>query len=147
MGHGGIHTGCFLRDRKTGHTYAFTGSWYDMSDILLHNLRHRFPEVNFIGMRLLAKRDAGYFIRNYAGSYGKEYEDLMRSWKKIKSFSIKSSGYNTYFGLCANSISEDTDFEDKEDATKAQIRSAFKKSLNGKKMNKKVLSEFIELVA
>ena len=147
LGHGGIHTGCFLRDRKTGHTYAFTGSWYDMSDILLHNLRHRFPEVNFIGMRLLAKRDAGYFIRNYAGSYGKEYEDLMRSWKKIKSFSIKSSGYNTYFGLCANSISEDTDFEVKEDATKAQIRSAFKKSLNGKKMNKKVLSEFIELVA
>ena len=71
----------------------------------------------------------------------------MRSWKKIKSFSIKSSGYNTYFGLCANSISEDTDFEVKEDATKAQIRSAFKKSLNGKKMNKKVLSEFIELVA
>ena len=41
----------------------------------------------------------------------------------------------------------ETDFEVKEDATKAQIRSAFKKSLNGKKMNKKILGEFVELVA
>ena len=34
-----------------------------------------------------------------------------------------------------------------EDATKAQIKSAFKKSLNSKKMNKKVLSEFMEYIA
>ena len=35
----------------------------------------------------------------------------------------------------------------KEDATKAEIKRAFGKSLKGKKMNKKILSEFIELVA
>ena len=35
----------------------------------------------------------------------------------------------------------------KEDATKAQIKSAFVKSLKNKKMNKKILGEFIELVA
>ena len=34
-----------------------------------------------------------------------------------------------------------------EDATKAEIKRAFAKSLKGKKMNKKILSEFIELVA
>ena len=34
-----------------------------------------------------------------------------------------------------------------EDATKVQIKRAFAKSLKGKKMNKKILSEFIELVA
>jgi len=147
MGQSGVHTGCFLRDRKTGHNYAFSGGWYDMTDILLRNLRDRFPEVNFIGMRLLASRDAGYFIRNYYGSYGDEYEKLMRNWKKNKSFAIKKSGYHTYFGLSSNCLSEDTDFEVKEDATKAQIKSAFVKSLKSKKMNKKVLSEFIELVA
>ena len=35
----------------------------------------------------------------------------------------------------------------KEDATKAEIKRAFGKSIKGKKMNKKILSEFIELVA
>jgi hypothetical protein len=34
-----------------------------------------------------------------------------------------------------------------EDASKSQIKSAFVKSLKTKKMNKKVLGEFIELVA
>jgi ribosomal protein L23 len=39
------------------------------------------------------------------------------------------------------------EFEVAEDATKTQIKSAFIKSLKSKKMNKKVLGEFIELVA
>ena len=34
-----------------------------------------------------------------------------------------------------------------KDATKAQIKRAFNKSLKNKKMNKKILGEFIELVA
>ena len=34
-----------------------------------------------------------------------------------------------------------------DDVTKVQIKRAFVKSLKGKKMNKKVLGEFIELVA
>ena len=39
------------------------------------------------------------------------------------------------------------DFEVQDDATKAQIKRAFFKSLKNKKMNKKILGEFIELVA
>ena len=38
-------------------------------------------------------------------------------------------------------------FKVAEDASKAQIKSAFVKSLSSKKMNKKILGEFIELVA
>ena len=71
----------------------------------------------------------------------------MKVWKKSRSCSIKSSGYHTYFGLSSSALDNETEFEVNDDATKAQIRSAFKKSLNGKKMNKKVLGEFIELVA
>ena len=41
----------------------------------------------------------------------------------------------------------DDEFEVKEDATKAEIKRAFAKSLKVKKLNKKVLSEFIEIVA
>ena len=36
---------------------------------------------------------------------------------------------------------------DLDSLTKAQIRSAFKKSLNKSKFNRKILSEFVELVA
>ena len=72
---------------------------------------------------------------------------MMKVWKKHKSCSIKNSGYHTYFGLSSSALDNETEFEVNDDATKAQIRSAFKKSLNGKKMNKKVLGEFIELVA
>jgi ribosomal protein L23 len=44
-------------------------------------------------------------------------------------------------------MNQETDFEVQEDATKTQIKSAFMKSLRTKKMNKKILGEFIELVA
>ena len=54
---------------------------------------------------------------------------------------------HVYFGLSSTSLGNDTEFEVKEDATKAQIKKAFNKSLKNKKMNKKILGEFIELVA
>ena len=41
----------------------------------------------------------------------------------------------------------DAEFDVEEDATKAQIKRAFVKSLKTKKLNKKVLGEFISLVA
>ena len=71
----------------------------------------------------------------------------MKIWRKQKAFSIKNIGYDTYFGLSSSALDNDTEFEVKEDATKSQIRSAFKKSLNSKKMNKKILGEFVELIA
>ena len=71
----------------------------------------------------------------------------MNDWKKTKSFSIKKSGYHTYFGLSSAALSQDSEFEVSEDASKSQIKSAFATSLKGKKMNKKILGEFIELVA
>ena len=49
--------------------------------------------------------------------------------------------------MSANALSQDAEFEVSEDATKAQIKSAFAKSLKTKKLNKKVLGEFISLVA
>ena len=141
-----INYGTFLRCRKTGRTYAFRGDWYAQTDVYLQNLRDKFSDVNFIGIRVVSQREGGSFIRRYAGSYGDKYEKLIRDWKKNKSCSIKNSGYHTYFGLSSSALDNEIDFEVNEDATKAQIRTAFKKSLNGKKMNKKILGEFVELV-
>ncbi len=70
----------------------------------------------------------------------------MKRWKKERSFTIKNSGYHSYFGLSATALSNEDEFEVQQDATKAQIKRAFVKSLKTKKMNKKILGEFIELV-
>ena len=147
LGINSIGSNAFLRDRKTGNTYSLNVEWYGFTDVLLRNLRDKFPSVNFIGMRILESRDASSFIRHYTGWIGPEYDKIMNMWKKEKTFSIKNSGYHTYFGLSSSALANDAEFDVAEDATKSQIKSAFVKSLRGKKMNKKVLGEFIKLVA
>ena len=149
MGSQYINENCIIRNRKTGHTYscAGLGHWADVSDLLIKDLRQSFPHTNFIGIRILANRDASQFIRRYTGYEDDSYHKINLRWKKEKSFAIKNSGYHTYFGLSSSSLSNDDGFEVQEDATKAQIKRAFVKSLKNKKMNKKVLGEFVELVA
>ena len=146
---GTCHIGpnAYLRDRKTGITYSLDCEWYQFTDVLLNNLRDKFKDINFIGIRVLESRDAGSFIRRYCGYLSAETDKTMAIWKKQRAFSLKNSGYHTYFGLSANALSQDADFEVAEDATKTQIKSAFAKSLKSKKMNKKILGEFVELVA
>ena len=147
IGTGTIRYNSFLRDRKTGNTYSLDCEWYEMTDILLRNLQDTFKDTNFIGIRVLESRDAGAFIRRYCGYHGELHDKTMSAWKKKKAFSIKSSGYNTYFGLSSNALSQDSEFNVADDATKTQIKSAFVKSLRSKKMNKKILGEFVELIA
>jgi len=139
----------FLRDRSLGKTYSFSSMdvYSDMTDIFLENLRDKFQDMNFIGIRIVENRDAGHFVRRYTGYEGDYYEKVMKEWRKDKAFSIKNSGYHRYFGLSSKMLNTDAQFDPNHDATKAQIKRDFIKSLKGKKMNKKILSEFIELVA
>jgi hypothetical protein len=137
----------FLRDRKIGTTYKFEYGYYEYTDTLLRNLKDKFPTVNFIGIRVINGRDASRFVNLYHYQHDKEYIKIMSDWKKMKSFTITKSGYDAYFGLSSSALSQDTEFEVAEDASKSQIKSAFAKSLKSKKMNKKVLGEFIELIA
>ena len=139
---------CFLRCRKTGRTYSFGEGWYgsaSYTDAFLKNLRDKFPNMNFIGIRLLTSGDSYSFLSAHLD--GTDLINARVVWRNTKTASIKTSGYHTYFGLSSNALSNDTEFEVKEDATKADIKKAFAKTLKGKKMNKKILSEFIELVA
>ena len=145
MGTAHVGYGCFLRDRKTGNTYNMGDNWYEMTDILLQNLRDNFTDTNFIGIRVLESRDANSFIRRYTET--EAFDKIRAQWKKERAFAIKNSGYHTYFGLSASALANESEFEVGEDATKTQIKSAFVKSLRNKKMNKKVLNEFVELVA
>ena len=143
MGTRNVHAhSTFLRDRKVGKTYKFGYAWHQFSDVLLRNLKDRFPSTNFIGIRVLGKRDASQFMRMHNVGE-KVYDD----WRKNKSFNITTSGYDAYFGLSATALAQDAEFDVDCGATKAKIKSAFVKSLKTKKLNKKVLGEFIELVA
>ena len=148
MGSKYVSDRCVLRNRKTGYTYSCEGlgRWADVTDLLLKNLRQTFPNTNLIGIRVLANRDAGQFVREYAGYEDNTYDIIMKRWKKERSFTIKNSGYHSYFGLSATALANEDEFEVQQDATKAQIKRAFVKSLKTKKMNKKILGEFIELV-
>ena len=130
---------CFLRDRKLGRTYKMGYRYHDFTDVLLNNLKDRFPSTNFIGIRVLSPRDANSFMRLYK-------EDHSLTWKKNRSFIIHGSGYDAYFALSSTTLAQDAEFDVESDATKAQIKKAFVKSFKIKKLNKKVLCEFIELV-
>jgi hypothetical protein len=137
----------FLRDRKLGTTYVIGHGYHTFTDTLLKNLKDKFSSINFIGIRILESRNAHRFIQLYHSQLDKQYEKIQNDWKKIRSFIITNSGYDAYFGMSASTLSQDSEFEVAEDATKSQIKSAFVKSLKTKKLNKKVLGEFISLVA
>jgi hypothetical protein len=155
MGTRGIGSDTFLRDRKLGTTYSIYGKgnhyeYHHFTDTLLKNLRDKFPYTNFIGIRVLSNRDAHRFINLYHSASDKDYKEYIKiqdDWKKLRSFVITKSGYHAYFGLSSSALSQESEFEVADCASKAQIKSAFAKSLKTKKLNKKVLGEFISLVA
>ena len=133
----------YLRNRKTGYTYKLPYAYHGFTDVLLKDLKQIFSDVNFIGIRITSARDFGYFIRRYGYVSETEYKKARRA----KTYSIKESGYDSYFAIIDSALANDDEFEVQEDASKAQIKRAFVKSLQAKKLNKKVLGEFVELVA
>ena len=148
MGTQYINESCFLRNRKTGKTYQLTDNWYKFTPILLNDISDSFPNVNFIGIRVMDTRDVGRFLRtNDLDCNTEEYKEKMRYYKKNKSVAIENVGYKVYFGMSSKTLSSSSDFEVEDDATKAQIKKAFTKSLTAKKMNKQILSRFVELIA
>ena len=139
--------GCSLRDRKLGRTYNFDNDWAGLTKVLLQNISEKFPEVNFIGIRLMQGSDARRFIAN-STNYDYDMTDkMMRVWKKQRSIALDNTGYKKYFGMSAAALANEDTFEVQQDATKSQIKRAFSKSLSAKKLNKKILSQFMELIA
>ena len=145
MGTRGIGDRVILRNRKNGHSYAFPSWWGNHTKSFNRYINDQFPEVNLIGIRVCATRDFASFLRD--GCDPNKYEDILNDWRKNRAVSFDAYGYNRQFAIASSALNNDTEFEVKEDATKAQIKRAFGKSLKTKKMNKKILSEFISMVA
>ena len=147
IGQRGIHYDTILRDRKLGRTYNIEDGYGRATKPLLQNLSDKFSDVNFIGIRLLNGSEARRFIGHGSGYSYDETDKLMKKWKKEKSVALDNTGYKKYFGMSSSAIANDGEFEVDEDATKAQIKRAFVKSRGAKKLNKKILSQFMELIA
>jgi hypothetical protein len=134
--------GVFLRDRKMGTTYELK-EWIDGTGTFIQYLQDSFPDVNFIGIRLTSNGDFNKILR----WYGISDIRVREKWVRNKSVSMKVCNYTKHFYINSKDIGTDVEFDPPEEATKAQIRTAFKKSLNQSKFNRKILSEFVELVA
>ena len=143
---GRVDTHTILRDRQTGHTHKFYSD-YDMTGTFLEQLRTRFPECEFMNIRLIGKNDWRQFKRQCLGHDYDAWERADAEWKKTKSFICTSSYYTVQYALHVGALDSDTEFEVAEDANKTQIKRAFAKSLKSKAMNKKILSSFIERIA
>jgi hypothetical protein len=87
-------------------------------------------------------------MRHFINRYEEDSSGvLLKKARKDKSYVTKNSGYHQYFAILSSSLANDVDFEVDDGASKVQIKSAFAKSLKNKSLNKKVLNQFVELVA
>jgi|TARA_R100000005_G_scaffold95441_1_gene76873 hypothetical protein len=137
------HGGDYLRNRKTGHTYELPSVYVEFTKVLLDDLRQTFPDVNLIGIRVCGTRD----IRRVKQMFGEFCgEEEVKKIRKEKFHTMKDTGYTSYFLMVDSALETDTSFDVSVDATKTQIKRAFMKSLKGKALNKKVLSQFMDLV-
>ena len=134
----------YLRDRKLGTTYSL-GDYHKQQTSIMQNLRDRFPSMNFIGIRVCSGRDFGSMVRWWTEQ--SVSPEMSSKWKKEKSMTLDIGNYTKFFAISAGDMGASSEFEVQNDATKSQIKSAFKKSLQKSKFNRKILSEFVELVA
>ena len=151
MGHASINSNCYLRNRNTGSVTRFSYSWSDFTKLLLEDIKQSFPEINLIGFRIIPSREVGNFIRHYTAGNDSwtDQEKKKAEFKKNKSFFLEGTGYAKYFALSSTSINQEYDFDEETNSemNKTQIKRAFVKSCSTKRNNKKILNEFINLVA
>ena len=90
MGERSIDNSCFLRNRKTGKTYRTGDNWSTFTPVLLQDLRDTYPDVNFVGIRILPPRDLSSFLRINCEDYNSpEVEKHRLNWKKQNQYQLK----------------------------------------------------------
>ena len=139
-----------LRNRSTGRTFqAFTSHYLCNTKIFLEDVRDTYPDTNIVAFRIIEGRDVSGWIRA-AGTLCniKDSDAFKRRLNKEKTVVAPCGlGYDEFYLFHQKSLNLDTEFEVADNATKVQIKNAFKKSLGNKSVNKKVLSSFIGMVA
>ena len=140
----------FLRDKKTGYTRKIDTHPYCTTKEIVSFFRE-ITDYNWIGIRLCSKGDLTRTLR-YNDVQGVDYNDLDKTWKKERYFSISNAcGFSEQIYMPDRNIgesSEEIEVKAKgEVATKAELQRAFKKHMGSKTSNKTVLNKFIEQIA
>jgi len=139
---------CCIRDRKLGRTYRQVGHGYEdsITTILLENLKHTFPQVNFIGFRI---GNGGDFSSLYHAAYGwkHDHDAVMKQWRKTKSWELNALGYDSLYIMAQSSLSSDTEFDVEVGAKKTEISKSFRSMLKAKTTNKKILNSFATVIS
>ena len=106
-------------------------------------------QSNVIGFHILPNRKPSAIREIPTSSDYTEREQLWESLRKDKWCLIPNYGYTAYFGLLGGKAlaASNGEITVADDASKAQIRSAFKKANGGRKGSRVMLSKFIDLVA
>ena len=142
------HSRTAIRDRKTGRVYPALN--YDnfprYAKVLLQTVKDRFQTVNLINFRITPGRDFATCYRWY-GSCQENYEKVKADYRKNSCVQFQDTGFDQFNVIASSSLAQDEDFVVPENATKAQIKSSFVKLLGKKKTNKKLLGNFISLIA
>jgi len=140
--------GCntILRDRQTGRVYSMNDGWGEVTNIFIQQIRDRNADVNVLGFRIMGGSGLSNFVSTYASLA--HYDQVQKQWKKDKSAIIPfPKSYTSLYAIKNSAIDEEVEFDVESGAKKGDISKAFKKMLNSKSTNKKLLSSFIENIA
>tara|TARA_B100000579_G_scaffold411914_1_gene403119 strand:+ start:996 stop:3230 length:2235 start_codon:yes stop_codon:yes gene_type:complete len=146
-----------IRDRKTGRIHKFDES-APFTKQLLRYLKGKFPECNFLGFRIITQRDLRRILDRECNNYGWDKPELKQrgaaavekyisGFRKTKCIAAPILGFQEIYFIASTALNTEVEFDVDVEATKAQIKTAFQKSLKGKKNNKKILSAFIDQIA
>jgi hypothetical protein len=134
-----------IRNRANGRTHNCFDSG-KLTQALLEFMKAEFPACNFLGFRIASTRDVNYYLDS--SDLNKQTNDkLKKDWTKNKSCCASILGFQEIYFFQSKSLEISSEFEVADDATKAQIKNAFQKSLKSKANNKKILSSFITQIA
>jgi hypothetical protein len=114
---------------------------------------------NLLGFRLCSKSEVRLQAQ-YCEMPFDEVAKLDKEWTKNKSVTIKGCGFNELYLIHGNDDShnryrywnpdakkDSNEIEVKDASSKSQLTSAFKKHMNGKMVNKVILSKFVGQIA
>jgi hypothetical protein len=141
-----VRSNFFIRNSITGKTYNAGNNDSENSAAILLAIKDEFSQSNFIGFRLIDRKEYRSFYDWYAHIEFDSYDRMRESIKKQGSVCLKSSAFDILFGIPCSNLFTDTEFSVSEDASKREVSNAFRKMFRGKMTNKKVLSTFISQI-
>jgi hypothetical protein len=143
---------CVLRDPKTRYSRQVDTSSYSLTNEFVSYISN-IVDYNLLGFRLCGKSE----VRSMCHINNIDAVQYEKQWEKNKCAAIPNCGFKelyllplpkqNYFSYW-NPKEEDTDeLTVKDPSSKAQLTSAFKKHMNGKMINKTILSKFVGQIA